>query len=175
MKARIIHIYEIIASAILSMLGFVACTTDPDSNHKIEDKYREHLAEYGSPSATYIVKGTVKSEETGEAISGIKTSYRQYLFTDKDGIKQYFTLDTVTDNNGDADIRYSEELSLDEDHIEVILEDIDGQDNGGFFAADTLRKDRLTINKSKEGDGRWYEGEFTIGFEAALKKANPEE
>ena len=175
MKARIIHLYEIIAGAILSILGFGACTSDQDSNSKMEEKYRQNLCEYGTETATYVVKGTVKSEETGEAIPGIKTTYRQYMYTDKDGIDHYFTRDTVTDDNGNAVIRYGEDPFLEEDYIEVILEDVDGPDNGGFFAADTLRKDRLTINQTKEGDGNWYVGEFTIGFDAALKKANPEE
>ena len=68
MKARIKHIYEIIAGAILSLLGFNGC----DENIFIGP------VEYGMPHATFEVKGTVKAEDTGESVKGIKVKLRHY-------------------------------------------------------------------------------------------------
>ena len=171
MKASIRHLYEIIAGAILSILGFGACTAD----NNLEEKYKHNLAEYGQPSATFILKGTVKSEETGESLFGINASLKKFIYTDQKGTKHFLIKDAVSDQDGIVNIKLGDYEFYPDDTMELILQDVDGEENGGLFQTDTLRMNRLSMNKTGEGDGRWYDGEFTIGFEAALKKSNSEQ
>ncbi len=55
----------------------------------------------------------------------------------------------------------------------VKFEDVDGDENGSFKAKE-LKGDALTIEKTGEGSGSWYEGEFTITAKAVLEKKETE-
>ena len=52
----------------------------------------------------------------------------------------------------------------------LIIEDIDGDANGGLFLSDTLDIDYDKAVKTKEGDGRWYGGVYEIIQDVKLKK-----
>ena len=52
----------------------------------------------------------------------------------------------------------------------LVVEDIDGEANGGEFLSDTLDVDHKKALKTKEGDGRWYEGVFEVSQDVKLKK-----
>ena len=68
MKARLIHWYEVVAGAILSLLGFTGCESILD--------IVEPRAEYGMPHANYQIVGTVTEEETGNPVEGIKVTFK---------------------------------------------------------------------------------------------------
>ena len=158
MKARIKRLYEIIAGAILSLLGFNSC----------EEIFLGPV-EYGEPYATFKIIGDVKSQETGDPIEGIVVKFRQNpdgsVYSDRQpGFK--------TDKDGKVNKSFSDWPS---DNIELAFEDVDGEENGGTFAPDTLRKKDLKIDFVEAKESRWYEGEYTITFEAKLKKATPAE
>ena len=97
MKAKVKHLYEIIAGAILSMLGF-GCT--PSNNPDNPDPYRDMVAEYGQPHADYVIIGEVSSELTNEPIPGIKATFKRYVYTDNNGQKQYENQVFTTDSDG---------------------------------------------------------------------------
>jgi hypothetical protein len=52
----------------------------------------------------------------------------------------------------------------------VIVEDIDGEANGGEFLSDTLDVDYNKAVKTKDGDGKWYLGIYEITQDVKLKK-----
>ena len=52
----------------------------------------------------------------------------------------------------------------------LIVEDIDGEANGGEFLSDTLDIDYDKAVKVKEGEGRWYQGKFEVSQDVKLKK-----
>jgi putative lipoprotein (rSAM/lipoprotein system) len=54
--------------------------------------------------------------------------------------------------------------------IKLIVEDIDGEANGGEFISDTLDVDFNKAVQTKEGDGRWYGGVYEITQDVKLKK-----
>jgi putative lipoprotein (rSAM/lipoprotein system) len=163
MKAKVKHLYEIIAGAILSLLGFSACTIiGPDM---YGPGPATNAAEYGMPHANYIVRGSVHAQESGKPIPGIRATVR-YGVPSNGKILYNQGAPVESDKDGKVDAYDSVYPA---EKIEVILEDVDGEDNGGLFQRDTLREDRLTIEQTKKADDGWYRGEYTVTFDAKLK------
>ena len=54
--------------------------------------------------------------------------------------------------------------------LKVIVEDIDGKDNGGEFLSDTLDIDYNKAIQTKKGDDHWYTGVYEISQDIKLKK-----
>ena len=160
MKARIRHIYEIIAGAILSFLGFGGC-----DNIIIGPK------EYGMPHATFAIKGTVKADDTGNPVEGIKVKFRQHLdeMEDENGKPFYREIEFSSDKDGKAETSYSEWPDVGD--VEITFEDVDGEANGGFFAPDTLRGNDIKIEFKEDKKSNWHRGTYNISFEEKLKKS----
>jgi putative lipoprotein (rSAM/lipoprotein system) len=118
------------------------------------DEYGVPMPEYGVPSATFIVKGTVKSSVNTESIPGIK-------------VKMIY--DSVqTDEQGRYQVRAQD--IADSQTFLVTFEDIDGAENGTFADADTnvvFEDPQFT-----GGDGNWNLGETEKEVNIRLK---PEE
>ena len=53
----------------------------------------------------------------------------------------------------------------------LTFEDIDGEENGGQFAPDTLRAKDLQIKFVENPEKGWNKGVYYITFEKKLKKA----
>jgi hypothetical protein len=53
--------------------------------------------------------------------------------------------------------------------MKVVFEDVDGEANGGLFAADSISSDAMAKEKVKKGDGNWYEGGYELTANAKLK------
>lgn len=138
-KARIeiIKFYNIIIAGILSVFGFTT-SCDP-------------VAEYGTPSANFIVKGKVSSSETNKPIENIQVIMEGNSKT--------------TNSNGEFEI-----VNMDfpgEKTYNLIIRDIDGENNLQFVDKDTLAEFK---NPSYTGgDGHWYEGETKINIDIKLK------
>ena len=160
MKARIKHIYEIIAGAILSLLGFNGC-----------DSIFFGPLEYGMPHATFAVKGTVKAEDTGNPVEGIKVKFRQHVDgrEDENGKPYYEEIEFSSDKDGKVETSFTEWPDVND--IEITFEDVDGEENGGRFAPDTLRGKDIKITLDEDEESSWNKGTYNISFEEKLKKA----
>ena len=152
MKARVKHLYEVIAGFVLAMLGFSGC-----------EEIINGVDEYGMPHATFKVIGNVKAADTNEPIDGIKVKFRQKL-------DEEFTheLEFQSKNGGKVEETFTEWPSV--ENIEFTFEDIDGNDNGGAFLPDTLRGKDLKIELVEDKNSSWHKGDYTISFDAGLER-----
>ena len=160
MKAKVRHIYEMIAGAILSLLGFTTCDKED-----IFNEYPEMRLEYGMPHATFKVIGDVKTVESGKPIEGIVVKFGRE--SEKD--RTWETAEFKSDENGKVD-GSTQAWPSDKD-IMLTFEDIDGEENGGQFAPDTLRAKDLQIKFVENPEKGWNKGVYYITFEKKLKKA----
>ena len=157
MKVRFNRWYNAVLTALLSMLGFSCSSDEPEEYGPV--------LEYGVPHADYIVKGTV-TDETGTPIQGIKTSIKGFY----PGVVGVFVegIDSIqTDASGQYQLKY---MGMPHKYFKLIVEDIDGEANGGEFLSDTLDIDFDKAEKAKDGDGHWYEGVYNIPQDIKLKK-----
>lgn len=159
MKTKVRHLYELIAGAILSLLGFTSCDKEE------LNEYFEGRVEYGMPHATFKVIGDVKAVESGKPIEGIVVKFGR----EADGDRTWETAEFKSDKNGKVD--GSTQAWPSEEGIMLTFEDIDGDENGGLFAPDTLRAKDLKITFVEDKDSHWHKGVYTVSFEAKLKKA----
>lgn len=106
--------------------------------------------EYGSPYASFEVKGKV-TDQQGNPIPGIQVTcdamYIQPVYTESDGS---YAL------HGDGFPR---------EKIQVSFEDVDGEENGGLFAARSVSVETVHV---KEGDGNWDFGVYEAEANAEL-------
>ena len=144
MKVRFNRWYNALLTALLAMLGYESC-----SQHGLD--------EYGTPTVDYQVKGFV-TDLQGTPIQGIKVR-APYNFDGSEGQS------VLTDENG--------RFELDEFHSEyndkLIVEDIDGEDNGGEFQSDTIDIWDLPKKEVEKGSG-WYEGKYEVTANIKLKQ-----
>lgn len=159
MKAKFSHWYNALAATLLTLLGFSSC-----GNHEDED----YPVLYGTPTSTFQVKGNV-TDEAGNPIQGIQAKVELKYSGMANGNKP-----TFTDSKGNYVLEKGEmtgsPTSEKEGIVKVIFEDVDGEENGGTFANDTVMGKNLTINKVEKGDGAWNLGSFEITANAKLKK-----
>ena len=60
-------------------------------------------------------------------------------------------------------------------HSKLIVEDVDGEANGGKFLSDTIDIDfKNNAVQIKNGDSGWYEGTYEISQDIRLKKNTDE-
>lgn len=156
MRVRFNRWYNAVLTTLLSILGY-GCSSDESL-----DMYGSPV-EYGSPHADYIVKGTI-TNESGTPVQGIKTSLKEV----SENVKTAYGIDSVQTNaTGDFQLKYT---GMERKSIKLIVEDIDGEANGGEFLSDTLDIDYDNAVKVKEGEGRWYQGKFEVSQDVKLKK-----
>ena len=150
MKIRFLRWYNALLTALLSILGYGCSSEGPE--------------EYGCPHADYIIKGTV-TDEAGTPIQGIKTTLKNlYGVSPQNGQ----VLDSfLTDDSGKYQVY---DNGMESSQTKLIVEDIDGEENGGEFLSDTLDINHEKVVQTKEGDGRWYQGSFEITQDVKLKK-----
>ena len=157
MKVRFNRWYNAVLTALLSMLGFSCSSDEPEEYGPV--------LEYGVPHADYIVKGTV-TDETGTPIQGIKTSIKGF-YPEVVGVFVEGIDSIQTDASGQYQLKY---MGMPHKYFKLIVEDIDGEANGGEFLSDTLDIDFDKAEKAKDGDGHWYEGVYNIPQDIKLKK-----
>lgn len=158
MKVRFNRWYNAVLTALLSILGYSCSLDEPE-------EYGPYIMEYGSPSADFIVKGIV-TDETGNPIHGIKTLLKQSWQTDEG--PHVFGIDSIqTSESGNYQLKSN---GIPAGQTKLIVEDIDGEANGGEFMSDTLDIDYDKAVKTKDGDGRWYNGIYEIIQNVKLKK-----
>ena len=158
MKVRFNRWYNAVLTALLSMLGFSCSLDEPD-------EYGSTPVEYGAPHADYILKGTV-TDEAGTTIKGIKTSLKEVYQTEEGA--HYYGMDSIqTNESGNYQLKYR---GMPYDGTKLIVEDIDGEANGGEFLSDTLDIDYNKAVKVGEGDNHWYAGKYEVTTDVKLKK-----
>lgn len=149
MKVRITRWYNAVLTALLSMLGYGCSLDEPEM-------YGTPL-EYGVPRINYIVKGVV-TDEAGNPIQGIQTKFVGDL---------NYADPTKTDANGNYQILATTYPSL--NGCKLIVNDIDGEANGGEFLSDTIDVEKLPKNEVEKGDG-WYQGRYESTANIQMKK-----
>jgi putative lipoprotein (rSAM/lipoprotein system) len=149
-----------IITGLLALLGFSGC------NVFFDDDGGGSKLMYGSPRADFEIKGRV-TDADGDPVRDIKivvgsTDSAGYEFgvgiTDAHGFYRV----TGGDWFGGSDIT-------------VAAEDIDGDKNGGDFAAGTVKVE-VKGEDYIGGDDDWYMGKFTktVDFELQLKSEDGE-
>ena len=133
MKVKFYRWYNAVLTALLSMLGY-GCSSDEPM-----DMYGTPV-EYGAPHADYIVKGMV-TDEAETPVQGIKTFLKQVDKTEAGTI--IFGMDSIqTNETGGYQLEYT---GLPQPSIKLIVEDVDGEANGGEFLSDTLRPEMSAL------------------------------
>jgi putative lipoprotein (rSAM/lipoprotein system) len=134
--------YNTIITLLLSLLGFsTACES--------LDEYGAPVVEYGSPTATFIVKGNVLSPENN-SIPNIRVT----MWGDT----------TYTDENGAYEVKKNS-FPQDQD-IPVQFEDIDGIENNEYAKLDTLARFEDVTFTGGEG---WNAGEAERQLNVKMK------
>ena len=78
-------------------------------------------------------------------------------------------LDSVgTDEKGEYATEFIDDTSI-RDGLVLIAEDVDGKENGGLFAPDTLRLIDLEKKKVGEGDDEWDSGIWELKGDVRLR------
>ena len=129
MRRKFNKYYNSIIAALLAILGFSGACSD-------------HVDEYGSPSAKFIIKGKVLSVKIEKPISNIRISMQEDT--------------TYSDTEGNYEV--IDRWGFPTDYIYTVqFRDIDGTVNGEYEPLDTLIE---FINPTfTGGDGNWYQGE----------------
>ena len=106
--------------------------------------------EYGTPYASYEVKGKV-TDENDQPITGISVEcgafYTEPVYTGEDG---------------------SYEMSgtgFPRQKIEVAFVDVDGEENGGTFASRIVSEEAVHV---QDGQGSWDYGKFSVEVDVKL-------
>lgn len=154
MKTKVYRLYCTVLSALLSVLGFSSCSSDDD-----------FPCEYGSPHADYIIDGIVTDEE-GDEINGILVSAESYGDF-KDGRYWFNLASKKSDYAGGYYLSF--QSSPESSYTKLIVQDVDGEANGGEFANDTIDIDYKSAVIVKEGEG-WNSGTYKITQNIQLKK-----
>ena len=149
MKSEPVNFINRILAAILVLLGFSSC-----------GEGKEPMPEYGTPSVSYRIKGTVTDKDNAP-IKGIKVVISVEPEIESDDITVY------TDADGKFTGPHTYSFSL--YGQTVTFEDVDGEDNGGRFKSATLGIDDMTATKVKEG-GHWYSGDYEVTADVKLEK-----
>lgn len=150
MKLRAYTFYSKVISFFLVMLGFTSCDSESGGGGG--------MAEYGTPSAKFIVKGTLVDKTDGSTgISGMKVVIGQ-LETDGAGLKRTYYVDSiVTNNTGGFNLNITD-FPISQKFV-IKYEDTDGAQNGNYgLTVDTVRFENPSFTG---GSGSWYRGETT--------------
>ena len=164
MRVRIKHWYNAVLSTLLSMLGY-GCSS---STNELVEMYGVPVMEYGTPYAEYKMMGQV-TDENGSPINNIKTSAKNVVVSSLGTVYGCYGLDsTKTDVSGKYTISFKGFPSNPE--TKLIVEDIDGESNGGEFQSDTLDVDFEKAVKVKDGDENWNVGTYEVYQDIKMKK-----
>ena len=154
MKVRFNRWYNAVLTALLTLLGYGCSSSSDDSDVEM----------YGVLASYYVIQGSV-TDEAGKPIQGIKTSLKHVIKELNYVVECYDSVQT--DVAGQYQLEFS---GFHDPNLKLIVEDIDGEANGGEFLSDTLDIDFDKAEKAKDGDGHWYEGVYNIPQDIKLKK-----
>lgn len=108
-------------------------------------------AEYGTPTADFVVKGKVTDKSTQQPVKGMAVINKSYTAP--------YGNDTVrTDANGDYELEFTE-VAFGAEDLTVYASDIDGEDNGAYLS-DTIRIKAHELKQIEKRRKSWYNGKF---------------
>jgi len=144
--------------ALLGVFGFSGC-----------ENIRYEKAMYGTPTATFVLKGAVKDVTNKQPIEGIQVQVVN-AFVCSVGREHiaYLTTPKLTDENGRFELRTGNLNFVfpDISSVAIHFSDIDGEENGLF--EDKVRKlsveDMEGFVQTKPPSGSWNQGKFTKDF-----------
>ncbi len=148
MEKKIFVMLNKVLALLMVALGYNSCGKD------------ECEAEYGSPHADYIFRGTVTDGE-GNALQGVKIS-SLYIFTYSDSTHVRVQKDSLssTDENGNYSVKVYDEVG--ENALRFTDKD------GTTF--DTMFVGSPNLAPFKGGDGNWYDGVSENTMDIKLNK-----
>ena len=137
MKVRFYRWYNALLSSLLAMLGFASCSSDEEEGGFLEM--------YVVVIPNFEWRGTVTNEAEAP-ILGISTQVKFAIQDYDDPSKvNYYKVDSVTtDANGRFAVRVPDDKVS---NFKLILQDIDGDANGGTFQSDTLTVTDLVVEE----------------------------
>ena len=162
MKVKFLHWYNALAATLLTLLGFSSCSSENGGD--------DYPVLYGSPTSSFHAKGNV-TDEDGTPIRGIKA-----VVVEDYGHEESYRMDSAyTDSKGNY---VTDERSMSgtiawvhkQKRLKVILEDVDGEANGGEFATDTIKSENITVEQVGKGEGTWDWGTFEVTANGKMKK-----
>lgn len=140
-----------ILSALLALLGFPSCS---GGGYEM----------YGTPYAEFTIKGKVV-DKTDRPIPKIQIRSPY-------GYAPEYADTLYTDNKGE--FVYTTNALREKDAIPLLFADIDGKDNGGDFAPDSLSVPFKSTD-FKGSDGEWNLGKATKEVKVVLKEKEKDE
>jgi putative lipoprotein (rSAM/lipoprotein system) len=145
MKRALLKKYNTLISFLLSILGFgAACSLG-------SCEYGLPPVEYGTPHATFIVKGIVKAEVTSNNLPSIRVVMGEdTAFTDESGNYQVKNIEFPKDQT-----------------FMVEFKDIDGETNGEYQPLDMIVE--FIDPEFSGGSGGWDSGETEKEINVKLK------
>ena len=158
MKTRVVSFYAKVVSFLLMLLGFQSCNTA--------------MVEYGTPSATFKVKGKVQDSDTKEPIKNVRAVLVrvQHHENSNQKIENIYETDTVYTNNAGEFSTSVTSFPKSNVEFKIKFDDVDGIENGEYESKDV---EVIFENPKYEGkSGNWHEGEVTKNIGAIdLKSA----
>ena len=147
MKKAKIKFYSVYNSLIIGLLGLLGLTTS------CEKLGPDPVAEYGVPSAKFIINGNITNSTDNTPINNIRVVMKgDTSYSDSNG--NYSVIDKYGfPGNQDIDIKFK---------------DIDGATNGEFNDLDTVVE--IKNPSYQNGDGNWYAGEATQELNVKLEE-----
>ena len=124
---------------------------------------------YGTPYADYQFSGTV-TDESNLPIKDIKVSAKYVYQMNDGGVETYGVDSTQTDGSGKY--AFKSRRFPGDPNLKLIVEDMDGETNGGAFKSDTIDIDYDNAKKVKDpakGES-WSIGTYAINQDIKLKK-----
>jgi putative lipoprotein (rSAM/lipoprotein system) len=149
MKARFFKFYD---KLIMALIGLFPFFSGCDDNRE----------EYGCPNADYILRGTVTDSLTNNPVSNIRVSLLQ------DTIHQIFGDSTLTDADGKYTFLFNE-MPYETITFKLLLQDIDGDSNGGSFLSEDVDVN-ITEDNWHYVNQNWYVGEAIKDTDIKLNK-----
>jgi putative lipoprotein (rSAM/lipoprotein system) len=131
---------------IASLLGFTSC-----------GDIVPPVAEYGTPSADYAIKGKVVNEK-GTAIPGLQIELQK---------ENEYGMPDILYSQNDGTFAWERRV-FPAGEIEIITTDVDGEANGSY-AADTTNVNFKGANFNG-GNGHWYNGKAEKEVTITLKE-----
>lgn len=146
------NLYLRVISRLLVVLGFTALSSCDEENFEV-------AAEYGVPHTDFTLKIKV-TDQDANPVKGIRVAMRSGYVSHLDN----GPVDTLyTSDDGRCIIE--DQMIRMFDHLHLTFEDIDGQENGGYFKSQEINPELV---RTENGDGHWYDGKFEAAADVVL-------
>ena len=159
MRVKFIHWYNMLLTALISLLGLSSC-------NKSDESKEEMPCEYGCPVTAFKVDGTV-TDTHGSPIEGIQVSVLMQKTPSADP-QPLQTTTTLADGTFTTEMMDMTSVEVISSAMKVKFEDIDGAAHGGHFDSKTVTAAELKRQQTKEGDGKWFHGEYEYSGDITL-------